>query len=124
MLQIEEIILAKMEPPVRDLFARVSQLDRGCLILRLLFRRANVVMTIDDVAYHVAEPKAIVENSIHAMVEIGLAREIVVEGGPSFFGLTKDQELRQTIRELMRWQDLSHRRLAQIGRAVDGHAAH
>lgn len=116
---LEEMMSAELEPPVRELFARVRELDQGCSVLRVLFRRPNVMLTLDDIAYHAARPSAVVEGSILAMVEMGLAREIVV-AGIAWFGLTKDQEIHQSVSKLIRWQDRCHRRLAEIARMVDG----
>ncbi len=76
----EERLLAELEPEVRALFTQVRGIDGGCLLLRFLDEHANALMTVEDIAFHLCEPSGVVENTLYAMRELGLVREVVVAG--------------------------------------------
>ena len=118
-MQIEEMMLAELEPKLRELFTQVKGLGCGWSILRLLYQRANALMMVDDIAYHVGESRKAVERDLEALIDLGLARKVELAGA-KFFGLTEDPELRQAVHDLCSWQERWRHRLAQIASAVDG----
>ncbi len=116
---IQEIVFEELEPQARELFTRISGLDGGCALLRFLDDHLHALMAIDDIAYHVIEPQAVVETSLRVMIELGLARRVEVVG-LTLFGITEDKEKQQLMRGLCAWQDRWQVRLARIGRVVGG----
>ncbi len=118
----QELVLDELEPRARQLFSQIRAFDCGCLLLRFLEAHAHRLMTIDDIAYHLVEPDAVVEQSLYAMIDLGLARRVGL-AGLSLFGFTMDQEKQQLVRGLCAWQDGWQARLARLERMVGGKRA-
>ncbi len=117
----EETILAELDPRARALFVELRGYECECALLRFLNQHAHVLMTLDDIAYHLGKPRDVVEHALEVMIEKGLVREVVVQD-LTFFGITNEHELRQVIAALASWQDRWHDRLAEIERLLIGQA--
>ncbi len=116
----EETMLAELEPRARALFIQLRGYECGLPLLRFLDQHAHVLMTLDDVAYHLGKPRDVVKHTLDVMIEKGLVREVVVQD-LTFLGVTNDCELRKVIAALGSWQDRWHDRLAAIERVLSGH---
>jgi hypothetical protein len=116
---IQETVLEELEPKVRELFAQICELDCGCALLRFLDTHRHALMTIDDIAYHLIEPCRVVEMSLGAMRELGLARRVNVPG-LALFGIAEDKEKQELLRGLCAWQERWQARFARVGRVVGG----
>ncbi len=114
-------VLAELEPNDRALFAQARRIERGCSILRFLNQRDRVLITVEDIAYHLEASRASVARDLQALMRLGLVSSVAVVG-VVFFGLTEDEEMRRAVRRLCRWQDRWHRRLSELEDIVDGRA--
>ncbi len=122
-LPIEEMVLAELEPRTRELFSKVRRLEYGCSVLRFLSQRGNVLITVEDIAYHLEAKKSPIERDLMALLKLGLVCRVTVVG-VVFFGLAEDAEVRRAVRDLSRWQDYWHERLSEIESIVTGRGAH
>jgi hypothetical protein len=116
---LQVMILEELEPQSRELFARITGFECGRPLLRFLNDHPHELMAIDDIAYHVGEPQAVIARGLRSMMELGLAERVDV-AGLTLFGLTKDHNRQQLVRSLCEWQDHWQARLARIGRVVGG----
>ncbi len=122
-LPIEEMVLAELEPRTRELFGKVRHLEYGCSILRFLNQRGNVLITLEDIAYHLEAKKSPIERDLYALVKLGLVARITVVG-VVFFGLVEDVQVRCAVHDLYCWQDYWHARLSEIESIVNGRSVH
>ncbi len=120
-LGIEEMLLAELEPRTRELFVTARSFKCGCSILRFLNQRGNLLMTVDDIAYHLKTSRVLVEQDLQALSKLGLVSRVSMVG-VVFYGLTEDSELRRIVRDLCRWQDDWHARLSTIEGIINGKA--
>jgi hypothetical protein len=88
-------------------------------LLLFLNENPNVLMTDDDLAYLVDDQAPTVQSNLYAMIDLGLTRQIDV-AGVTLFGMTRNPETRQLIRELCAWQRQWRKRLAEIDRLFNG----
>ncbi len=112
-------LLADLDDNARPLFAQVRKLDGGLSLLRLLHSKANTVLTVDDLAYHLNQAAPVVERTLRRLVELGWARQIDLKDC-SWFGLTTDPQRRQLVAELVTWQDGWNARLEQMRHTING----
>ncbi len=115
----QELVLDELGTRARELFAQIRAFDCGCMLLRFLEAHAHRLMTIDDIAYHLVEPDAVVEKSLYGMIDLGLTRRVNL-AGLTLFGFTKDKEKEQLVRGLCAWQDRWQARLVRLERVVGG----
>ncbi len=118
-MSFQTVFLEGLNGRLRDAFERICALDCGWPLLLFLDENPNVLMTDDDFAYLVDEQASVVQGNLYAMVDLGLARQLQV-AGITLFGMTRDPEARQVIRELCAWQNQWRARLAQIDRLING----
>ncbi len=116
---IRQVVLDELGAGTKDLFAQVSSLECGCSLLRFLDQHANTLMTVDDIAYHLVEPRGKVACSLDKMIEMGLVRRVEA-AGLALYGVTERSDRRRMMRGLCQWQDRWLARLAEIKRVIDG----
>ena len=105
--------------PMWDLFERVRALDCSFPLLHLLDADDATLRTIDGIAFHLKKVNATVAHDLNALVAIGPARRVELDG-VVFFGITANLEQRQLTRDLCDWQDVWNTRLALMARVVNG----
>jgi hypothetical protein len=115
----QTILLEGLSIRMKDLFDRICALDCGWPLLLFLDENPNVLMTDDDLAFLIDELAATVQSNLYAMIDFGLIRQMEV-AGITLFGMTKNPEARQIIRELCAWQNQWRTRLAHIDRLISG----
>ncbi len=118
---MQEMILDGAPKQVWDLFDQISALDCGFPLMRFLDANANTLKTMDDIAYFLRQSRALVENTLCAMVDLHLARRVEIAGF-TFFGITDDVERQQIVHDLCVFIDRWHKRLERIERVLDGKA--
>ena len=105
--------------PMWDLFERVRALDCSFPLLHLLDADDATLRTIDGIAFHLKKVNAVVAHDLNALVAIGPARRVELDG-VVFFGITANLAQRQLTRDLCDWQDVWNTRLALMARVVNG----
>lgn len=114
-----ELVLAELSKDARALFAKVSAIECGCVLVRFLHAHAKTLRTADDMAYRLAQPHAEVERGIHALVDLGLVQKVHVSK-LVLFGITQDKKKLLLVSELCDWEKRWHARMAQITCLLDG----
>jgi hypothetical protein len=120
-LQLQRLLFADLDDKPRALFQRVHQLAGGCALLSFLDEHPHELLTAEDLAFHAHEARAPVEQSLRALIELGLVRPVTA-AGTTFFGLNTDPAARRQVHDLFDWQRRWHTRLARIENLVNGHA--
>ncbi len=118
--RLRDMVLDDLNEEERDLFMRVHRLDAGCEIMGYVDQHQNEMLTVDDLAFHLQEPRGAIDPSVRNLVGWGLLRRMDVRG-TTFFGLAEDPGTREQVHALFNWQRGWHRRLARIENLVDGH---
>ena len=118
---IQDRMLEGVEKRLRDLYDQLHTLEDGLPLLRFLHENANTLMTIEDIAYFLKRPYAALEASLYSMVDLGLTRSVDA-AGVVFFGLTRDRERLQLVRDLFAWQDHWRARSTLMERVLEGKA--
>ncbi len=121
--KLRDLILDDLNQEERDLFMRVHRLNAGCEIMGFVDEHPNEMLTIDDLAFHLQEPRGAIDPSVRDLFRLGLLRRMDVSG-ITFFGLAEDPGTREQVHELFNWQRGWHRRLARIENLVDGRPHH
>lgn len=116
---VQTVFLEGLSIRLRDVFDRICSLDCGWPLLIFLNDNPNVLMTDDDFAYLVDEQAPMVQSNLYAMIDLGLIRQIEV-AGITLFGMTRNPEMRQVVRDLCAWQNQWRKRLAQIDQLING----
>ncbi len=119
-LQLQGLLFSDLDAAPRELFQRVHQLPGGCALLNYLDEHPHELLTAEDLAYHARQARAPVEQSLCALSELGLVRQVTA-AATTFFGLNPDPEARRQVRALFDWQRRWHTRLARIEQLVNGH---
>ena len=115
------VLLTELGEHTRALFEQIRIFDCGMPIVRFLVENEHTLATVEEIAYHLNEPPAQVESYVHALENLGLARQVDV-ADLALFGVTMDSGCRQLMRDLCAWQERWHARLARIERAIGGKA--
>ncbi len=119
--KLQDLILDDLNEGARELFVQVHRLNGGCAILHYLDAHPNEMLTGDDLAFHLQEPRRMLEPSLGGLIALGLLRRMDVEDR-TFFGLVKEPAKRVQVHELFNWQRDWHTRLARVENLVDGHS--
>ncbi len=121
--RLRDMVLDDLNQEERDLFMRVHRLSAGCEIMGYADQHPNEMLTMDDLAFHLQEPRDAVDPSVRNLVRLGLLRRMEVTG-TTFFGLPEDDGTREQVHLLFNWQRGWHRRLSRIENLVDGRPHH
>jgi hypothetical protein len=115
----QNALLAELDEQTQALFRQVRALDYGMSLVRFFIEHEHVLSTVEEIAFHLNALLAKVENSVYALEQLGLARQVDV-ADIALFGVTPDPGRRQMMRDLCAWQERWHSRLARVERAING----
>lgn len=117
--RVRQMVLDDLGTGMRQLFARISALDGGWVLLRFLDQNSNTLMTLEDIAFRLGQSSSTIEKAVCLMVELGLMRSVQA-AGLTLFGITENMDNRRLVHALCSWQDHWHARLAGIARVING----
>ncbi len=118
---VQKAVLDDLATTAQEWFERISALESGCALVRFFNERANTLLSLEDIAYHLIEPHAVMAGTVDALPKMGLIRCVPV-AGVVLFGLTEDPKNRILVHTLCDWQERWRTRAASIERAVQGQA--
>src|SRR5512136_2525581 len=116
---MQDQMLDGMEMGVRKLFERLCTVEGGLSLLRFFHTQPDTLMTLEDIAYFVDQPHALLKRNLRALHDLGLARCIDVVG-LRFFGLTNKPDQREIVRDLCTWQDAWYARVSRVENVITG----
>ncbi len=120
--RLQDLILDNLDEEEHELFVRVHRLNCGCAIMGHLDEHPNEMLTVDDLAFLLQEPRRMLEPAIRELGALGLIRRMSASG-LTFYGLAEGTETRRQVHELFNWQRAWHTRLARIENLVNGHSS-
>ncbi len=122
-MHIEEMMLAELEPELRELYTQLSRMECGASILRFFRRRPKVLIVIDDIVYYVDGSRPAVERALEGLIALDLLRRVQLPG-LELFGLTQNPEKREAVCKLCAWQERWYQHLTRMASWIDGESGH
>ncbi|MBI5029271.1 MAG: winged helix-turn-helix transcriptional regulator [Chloroflexi bacterium] len=108
-----EEFLHDLCPRVQPLIARLLDSHCGCAILEFFHHRPLTWLEASDIAYHLRQSLPQVIDALNLLV-----RARVIEFRKildfTFYGLTRDLEIRRALEQFWVWRDYWHARLEHI----------
>lgn len=115
---LEQLLLAELQIDEKRTFSKVAALTHGTMLLTFLDSNSNTLSAADAIAFRLGADVEAVEAGLSGLLRLGLVRRLDV--GPRLWGLTENPTRRQTVKNLVAWQNRWRVRLAQLDRVVRG----
>ncbi len=117
--RLHDMVLSELDVHARRLFEEVQACPDGLRLLRFISLNSHTLLSIEDIAFNLGLGFAQIEKSLQKLSEMGLVRRVQVVG-VVLFGSTDDPDTRETVKELVEWQERWQDRLDRLQSIVEG----
>ncbi len=117
--RLHDVVLSELDVRARQVFDEALTCPDGLPLLRFISLNSQTLLTIEDIAFNTGLSYERIETCLQKLLDIGLVRQVQVVG-IVLFGLTDDPDKRETVNNLVQWQERWQDRLARLEHIVEG----